>query len=190
MAVDLIESVLLGVDGSPPVRTTQFQNVGRIRNTGWEFQGRLTAGRLSLAGTYSITSSLIRQLSPTYTGDLRLGDPLIGIPKHTAGATLGYSSGGTAATLGMTYVGSWTESDYRALFGFFSGGQPYRGSGRAYWVAYPSFTKLNLTISQAVTDRLSVFLQSDHLTNKTIVERSNLFFHPGRLTTFGVRTKF
>src|SRR5205823_1057393 len=58
--------------------TYQYQNVGKIKNTGWEFRGRLNAGRLSLTGTYSITRSVVQTLSPTYSGDLQTGDQMLG----------------------------------------------------------------------------------------------------------------
>ena len=85
-AIDLIDNVVFS---SSPY-TYQFQNVGRIKNKGGEFQGRLNVGRFSLAGTYSITSSVVRRLSPTYSGDLKPGDRMLGIPKYTAGATVSY----------------------------------------------------------------------------------------------------
>lgn len=186
-AVDLIDFVL--VDVGPPVRTFQNQNVGRIRNTGWEFRAQLNAGRLSVAGTYSITTSLLQELESTYTGPLRPGDQLLNVPKHTAGATLSYSLPRTAVTLGMTHVGSWVNIDYLALYGYYYGGQPYRGSSRAYWITYPSFTKLNLSVSQMVTHRLGVFLQSNNLTNNHAFEGTNLVLNAGRSSFMGVRMK-
>ncbi len=186
-AVDLIDNVALGF---LPVYIYQAQNVGTIKNKGWEFQARLTADRLSLTGTFSITGSVVQTLSPTYTaGDLQPGDQMLGIPKHTAGATLAYSLPRTTVTFGMTYVGSWINSDYLALYGYYYGGQPYRGSRRDYWITYPSFAKLNLSLSQTVTDQLSVFLRSDNLTNNNISERSNFNINSGRVTIVGVRAK-
>ncbi len=186
-AKDLIDQV---VQGFSPVYTYQYQNVGRIKNTGWEFQGRLNGGRFSLTGTYSVFSSLVEQLSPTYSGDLRPGDPMLAIPEHSAGATLSYSLPRTTIVLGMTNVDSWTSYDYLALFGVYYGGQPYRGSFRNYWTTYPGFTKFNLSMSQAVTGHLSVFIRSDNLTNNHAYERSNLTLNPGRSTMLGVRTRF
>ncbi len=184
--IDLISSVTLD---TAPVRTFQFENVGKIKNTGWEFQGRLNLGRVSLAGTYSIANSVVQRLSPTYRGALRPGDQMLGIPQHTAGATLSYNLTRTAGTLGMTWIGAWTQYDNVALFGYYYGGQPYRGSSRAYWMTYPSFVKFNLSVSEMVTNRFSVFLRSDNLTNKAVSERSNYFFNAGRTTLIGVRVK-
>jgi len=186
-ARDLIAAVLVDASTSPP--TNQFQNVGRIKNTGWEFQGRLNAGHVSLAATYTITKSVVQQLSPGYTGDLRPGDQLLLVPKYTAGATLAYSVGRTALNLGMTHVGSWTNYDNVALYAFYFGGQPYRGSQRAYWLTYSAFTKLNLSVSQAVTNSLTVFVRSNNLTNNNVLEVSNVQVNTGRVTMIGVRTK-
>ncbi len=186
-AIDLINAVILP---NSSIFTLQYQNVGRIKNTGWEFQGRLNADRFSLAGTYSITSSHVQTLSPSYGGVLRPGDQLLAVPQHTAGATLGYARGRTSINLGMTYVGSWINTDLVAFYAFVYGGQPYRGSIRDYWITYPSFVKLNLSVSEAVTDRLSVFVRSDNFTNNNVSEQDNSFVNSGRVTMVGVRTGF
>jgi len=185
-AVDLIDQVFLG---NSPVYTFQYQNVGKIKNTGWEFQGHLNAGRFSLNATYSYTNSVVQTLSPTYGGDLLPGDHLRHIPKHTGGVTLGYRLGRTALDLGMTYVGPWTEYDYGALFGYFYGGQPFRGSLRDYWITYPSFAKFNFAVSQTVTDRFSVFLRSDNLFNNDVSEPVNLYPNLGRVTMIGLQMR-
>jgi outer membrane receptor protein involved in Fe transport len=186
-AIDLIDHVTLS--GSSQY-TYQYQNVGKIRNTGWEFQARLSAGRLSFTGAYSIMHSVVEALSPTYSGDLRLGDPMLDIPKHTAGTTLSYNLSRTAVTLGMTYVGAWTDYDIFALYGYYFGGQPFRGSLRAYWMTYPSFVKFNLSVSQTLADRYTVFLRSDNLTDNRVSEINSAYMNMGRVTMLGVRTRF
>ena len=114
---------------------------------------------------------------------------MLHVPKYTAGATLSYSFPSTAVTLGMTNVSSWTEVDWLALYGVYFARQPYRGSQRAYWMTYPSFVKFNLSVSQTVSDRFTVFLRSDNLTNENVAEIYNLNTNSGRLTMIGVRTK-
>ncbi len=186
-AEDLIDIVILGFT---PVFTYQFQNAGKVKNTGWEFQGHLNQGRLALTGTYSITKSVVEGLSPVYGGNLRPGDQILGIPKGTAGATLTYSLPRTKVTLGMTHVGSWTQTDNLALYASYYGGQTYRGTVRDYWMSYPGFTKFRLALSQTVTNHTSAFLQSDNLANSHAFERDNLNLSPGRSTLIGVRTDF
>ncbi len=185
-AIDLIDNVTVS---HSPLLTTQNQNVGRIKNSGWEFQGRLNAGQLSLTGTFSITKSVVQQLSPTYTGDLQPGDQMLHIPNHSAGATLAYNLPHTEISVGMTHIGSWIETDWVALLGYFTGAAPYRGSGRAYWITYPSFTKFNLSVSQSLTGRLSVFIHSENLTNNNVAELRNININSGRATLIGVRTR-
>ncbi len=186
-AIDLISTVIVPDTSAYKV---EWQNVGRIKNNGWELQARLNAGGFSLTGTYSITTSQVQKVSPTYSGDLQPGDQMLHIPRHTAGATLGYALAHTNVTLSMTSVGSWTETDFLALYGYYYGGQPYRGSGRAYWIAYPSFARFNLSVSHTLSDRFSVFLQSANLTNTHASERDNSSVVAGRATIFGVRSKF
>jgi len=185
-ADNLIDIVDLAVS---PKYTYQYQNVGKIKNDGWEFQGRLNSGRFSLTGTYSITTSKVQKLSPNYTGAERPGDQMLHTPRHTAGATLSYIRPRTTATLGMTSVGSWTDVDYVTLYGYYYAGQPYRGSRRAYWTKYSGFTKFNLSVSQTLTDRLAVFVRSDNLTNRSVPELNNYFFTAGRTTMIGMRVK-
>jgi outer membrane receptor protein involved in Fe transport len=185
-AIDLIDQVTLGFS---PVYTYQDQNVGKVRNTGWEFQGRLNGGQLSLSGTYSIVRSEVEKLSPTYSGDLLPGDQVLATPKHTAGATLGYRFPTTTVELGMTHIGSWVNYDYVAVFGVIYGGQPFRGSLRDYWITYPGLTKFNVALTQRVSERFSVFLRSDNVTNRAVSEQSNFFVNMGRLTMIGLRVK-
>jgi outer membrane receptor protein involved in Fe transport len=184
-AIDLIDVVQIDT-------AFQFQNVGQIRNRGWEFQGSLNAGRFSLTGTYSITRSVVQQLSPTYTGDLLPGDQMLGIPRHTGGATLSYDLPKTTVAAGVTAVGSWTEVDYLALYAsdLFYGTQPFRGSIRDYWIRYPGFTKLRVSISRSLPWHLTAFLRSDNVTNKNVYERYNINLNFGRSTVLGLQTTF
>jgi outer membrane receptor protein involved in Fe transport len=185
-AIDLIDRFVVEVS---PLHTFQFQNVGRIRNSGWELQGRFNAGQFSLTGTYSFTSSVVKQLSPTYSGDLRPGDQMRAIPRHMAGGYASYALPRTTASLGVTWIGSWVEWDWFALTtASFNG--TFTGSFRDYWKTYNGFAKLNLSISQGLTDRVTLFLRSDNLTNKNVAERSNLNVNPGRVSMIGVRARF
>src|SRR5204863_5979524 len=111
-------------------------------------EGRLPLGQVQVGATYSITHSTIQQLPPSYpSGGYAIGDPILQTPRSSAGANVTYSPlPGTTFTASMTYIGHWIEHDYIALFGFFYGGQPYRGSDRAYWIEYPAVTKVALAV--------------------------------------------
>jgi outer membrane receptor protein involved in Fe transport len=176
-AIDLIQAVLLSA-GSPP--TYQYQNVNRVKNDGWEFEGRLPLGLVRLAGTYSITHSTVQDLSPSYpAGGYQVGDPILGIPHTSAGATVTYSPRArTTLTASLTHIGHWTNTDWVALYGFYYGGQPYRGSQRAYWIEYPTVTKLALGVSQQLTAQVTTFVRADNVGNNLRYEQDNANWLP------------
>ena len=186
---DLIDYVLLDATTSPA--TFQLQNFGRIRNSGFELEGRLRTVGLDLAAHYSLTNSVVRNLAPEYGGDLRPGDRLLGVPKHTAGVTAAYAlSNRTTVNAGMSYFGSWTNIDWLALAGVFYGGQEYRGSNRDYWIRYPSVTKLNAGLEQGVGQHVSLLISVENLTNNQRFEDTNISVIPGRRTTIGARLSY
>jgi len=120
-----------------------------------------------------------------------VGDQLLGIPKYSGGVQASYDLfRRTLLNAGITHIGSWTNPDYLALYGFFFGGQEYRGSNRAYWIRYPSVTKLNAGLQQSIDEHLSLLLAVDNLTNNRRFEEINLAVTPGRRTTVGVRLNY
>jgi outer membrane receptor protein involved in Fe transport len=188
-ATDLIDFVL--VDATTVPVTYQYQNVGRIKNRGWEFDGGLNVGALQLGATLSLTRSTVQQLASSYSGDYRLDDPILSIPHVTAGATASYSTRtGTVINAAVTHVGQWIENDWLALYGFFYGGDQYRGSGRAYWTSYPGFTKLNVGVTQSLGKSITGIAQVENLTNNRAFEQNNLFVPLGRIVTVGVRARY
>jgi len=95
---------------------------------------------------------------------------------------------GTTAILGMTYIGQWTAADYLALYQYYLGLQPYRGSDRDYWIEYPSVTKFNFSFSQRLAGHLAALLQVDNLGNNLRYESDNFQSIPiGRTTSVGLR---
>ncbi len=187
-AGDLIDFVLLSPGA---ISTYQFQNVGEIKNTGLELEGSLSPVRgLTLRATYTIASSTVRRVSPSYTGDLRAGDQLLAIPKYTAGGTLAYTGSGWIASLGALHSSSWTNTDYFALYDSYFLDVPYRGSGRAYWITYPGFTKLRLAVSRHLWGGINTFLSVDNFTNSYAFESGNNVTPPGRMTTVGLDFRF
>jgi len=165
----------------------QYQNVGRIKNRGWEFQGQAQLPwRFSINGAYSRTNSTVQTLSPTYTGELRVGDQLSSIPRDVLGATLTYALPGGTISFGMTHVGPWINTDYIALFGSYFGGQPFRQS---YRTTYPSFSKYSLSISHDLGRHLSAFARADNLTNTYTYELDNTNPTMGRSVVAGLRAR-
>jgi outer membrane receptor protein involved in Fe transport len=171
-----------------PVLTQQFQNVGRVNNSGVEVEAGLAAGPFSVRGQYGYVRTRIRQLSPTYAGDLRVGDVPLLNPAHTAGASISFSpSPEWTATGGVTYVGRWRNYDYVALFRCQGGSEPCRADFRDYQTSYPALLKLNLGVTRQFTTAVAGFTAIDNLTNNNLHEANNLLPVRGRTTTVGLR---
>lgn len=167
--------------------TQQNQNVGRVKNTGLEVEGAIFLGALRLKAQYGYARSRVEQLSPTYTGDLRVGDQSQFTPKHTLGASASLILfKGTTVAAGLVYVGSWTGADQVALNRCRGGTGPCRPTTRDYVVPYPSFVKANASVTQAITSVLSGFMSVDNLTNNDAYEFNNFRPMMGRIATVGL----
>lgn len=64
----------------PSQLSLQYQNVGSIGNNGWELQVTVRQGRLAGAVSLATVDSRVRSLAAGYTGDLRPGDRVLGVP--------------------------------------------------------------------------------------------------------------
>ena len=185
---DLIDAVL---DPAAATYTIQWVNAAQIKNTGWELEGQLALGMVRLGGTFSVANSTVRALSPTYSGSYLVGDRVNSVPRYSGGGTISVTpTSRTTLTGSLTHVGSWRSTDVVALFGFYFGDQPYRGSSRAYWIQYPAFTKFNLGVSQVVSSKLSVFAHVDNVGNVRALERNNLTAPMGRVTQVGAQVRY
>lgn len=184
---DLIDQVIVQA-GSPEQR--QFQNVGKIKNRGIELQATvgLVQG-LSLSGTYNIATSEVREVSPDYTGDLAVGDQLLGVPKYSGGATLRYAAAGWTAQVGVRASSSWSHyvlTDYYNCLFLGSDCRNTTGALREYVVQYPGITKFRLGISRALNDRVTARLDVENLGNNYRTEELDTQTPMGRVTTVGL----
>jgi len=190
-AINLIDLVSVPNPPGDTVPAFQYQNVSRVRNEGWEFEGRLPLGPVQLASTYSITHSTVTELPPGYDGDYQVGDQILGIPHAFGGVTVTYSPvPKTRLTGSMTWIGHWTQTDVLAYYGFLFGGQPYRGSGRAYWMEYPTVTKFALGVSQTLRDGLEAFVRAENVGNSLRYEQNNLTIPTTRTVTAGASVRY
>ena len=188
IADNLADAVVVAVS---PAFTQQFQNVGRVKNRGIEVEGTLDVGPVSLRGQYGYVHARIERLSPTYAGDLRVGDEPLLSPSHTAGTSFTLTaSPRTTLSAGLVYVGSWTYYDNIELFRCFGGTGPCGEGFRDYQVRYPGFVKLNLGASQQITSVFTGFVSVDNLTNNDAYEGNNLGPVRGRTTTAGFRIQY
>ncbi len=184
-AENLIQFVLVQ---STPVPLNQFQNVGRVRNTGVEVEGALSLGLLQLKANYAYTRARIDALASNYTGDLQVGDQVPVTPKHTAGALLVITpTRGTTVTTGAAYVGRYRQTDFVALLRCGGGTGPCPSS---FMVEYRSFVKVNATLWQQIMPQLSGFASVDNLTNNHANELGNGAPLMGRISTVGFRFQY
>lgn len=187
-AQDLIQLVEVS---QTPTMATQFQNVGRVKNTGIELEGSASFGILQLKGQYGYARAEVRELGPNYSGTLRVGDQALATPKHTAGASLLFTPyNGTTLTFGLTYVSSFRQNDNVALYRCFGGTGPCRPNARDYLVDYPGFAKLRFSARQQLTSMLEGILAVDNLTNNTAFEFTDLSPVTGRVTSVGMQFRY
>jgi outer membrane receptor protein involved in Fe transport len=192
IAQDLIQEVALG--GAPTLPIVQYQNVGKIRNTGWEFEGALTRGPVNVHGTFSVTYSTVEDLGPSYKGDLRPGDQALLVPKTSGGLYASYRPWRGGEVYGeIRYVGRWTDYDATALDAYLLGytyvGQPTPNT-RVFWESFPAFGKGNVGFHQALTKQVSVLLDIYNVTNNPAVEQNQLYATTGRTTVLRVAVHY
>ena len=188
-ARDLIQLVQVNAGSTP--QQQQYQNVGLVKNLGLEIEGTLTVGSANFRAQYSYTRSRVDELGPNYSGDLRVSDQALLIPRHTGGASLTITPfSRTSITAGATYVGSWRYYDTFAQYSCFGGTAPCRPSNRDYIVDYPAFLKVNASVRQAITSLLSGFISVENLTNSEASELGNTAPVMGRVTMAGLRLQY
>ena len=186
---DLIAIVVVDPRSVPQV--SQYQNVGRVNNRGLELDAAVRLSRLDVHGQFTTMRSKLAALAAGYTGELKVGDGLPGVPRRSAALTATYDVfGRTALTAGVTHIGSWTNVDWLAFYADIYGGGQYRGSQRAYWKQYPSLTKLSLGAEQGIGSRVNAFVSVDNATNNDASELDNQTISPGRKTTLGLRVRY
>lgn len=189
---NLISSVLVS---APEDTVAQYQNrnVGRIRNSGWEFQGTTTLASLTLSATYSIFNSTAQRVSAGSIGDGRgqyhVGDRVLLIPRSVGGLTAGYKIGGTGLGAGLTYIGSFRNYDLIAYYQDVLGGGSTHQPARAYIMDYPSSVKWNASVTQAIGPSVDMFLRVDNLTNSYRAEVDDISAVHGRLTVLGMKVR-
>jgi outer membrane receptor protein involved in Fe transport len=186
---DLIGIVVVDPRSVPQV--SHYQNGGRVSNRGIEVDGSVRLSQIDVRGQYTTMRSRLSALAVGYTGELKVGDGLPGVPRYSAALSVGYDVfRRTSLTAGVTRIGSWTNVDWLAFYADLYGGGRYRGSQRAYWIQYPSVTKLSVGAEQEIGSRLNAFVAIDNATNNDAAELDNQTLLPGRKTTLGMRVRY
>ncbi|GEM_PF-642469 len=190
VAADLISTVPVSAQN----QNYQFQNVGRVHNTGIELEGSYSAGPVILRGQYAYTRSRVNSVGANYTGDLRVGDQAWLVPHSTAGASATVNVlRRTNVTLGLSAVSSWTYYDlfteFKCFAGSAVGSSACPTTTRGFLVRYPGFAKVRLGVDQEITSRLSAFVAVDNLTDNQNYELINTSPVLGRITMLGIRVR-
>jgi outer membrane receptor protein involved in Fe transport len=186
-AKDLI--ALLTVDATTTPLTYQYQNVGRVKNSGVEVEASVTLGMLDVRGQYGYVHSRVQDPGAA-TGELLRGDEFLATPTHTGGVSVSLAPRSrTTLVAGVTYVGESVGYDSPALYRCLAGTGPCpSGPGlRPYRTMLPSLFKVNATLSQQLPRGLTGFVSVDNVTNSTEHEFALLSAVMGRITTVGLQ---
>jgi len=90
----------------------------------------------------------------------------------------------------MTHIGHWIEHDNLALYGYYSGTVPYRGSDRAYWMEYPTVTKFAVGVSHGLTKDVTAFARAENVGNTLRAEQTNSQIPKPRSVTIGASLRY
>jgi iron complex outermembrane receptor protein len=202
-ATGLIQQVVVPGDGletpqpeGVPQFSFRYQNVGSISNRGFEAQVRVRRGGFVWNGAFSSVKTRVQSVADAYTGELREGDRMLGVPARTVSTSLTWMTGGWILSLGASRAYDWIEYDRAGLSSAYRssdhGSAPLYGDNlRGYWLEYDGQTRVRASLARAVNANLSMLLQGENLTGRQRGEPDNTTIIPGRTITAGLRlTRF
>jgi iron complex outermembrane receptor protein len=171
------------------------QNVGEITNRGWEIESSYDLGYFSVAGAFTAVDSRVQQIARNYTGDLRPGDRMLGVPAGTASLTANWSLFGWNAGVTATRAFDWVNYDRLKLVQDYANcdscfAQTISGAAlHRYWMHYDGVTRLRASIARELRGGIGLRLTADNLTNVQRGEPDNITVLPGRTVLLGVSAK-
>jgi iron complex outermembrane receptor protein len=180
----LIQHVLRDPRIAP--RVIQYQNVGRITNRGIEFGANGAVGNLDAELSLSTVASRVAALSPSYTGDLRVGDRVPEVPAWTGSGAIHLRRRGLILTAGINVLGEWMGYDWLAYYTAASSGDE-APSLRAYSKEYAPSVRPRVGLTHDAGGRFSWFVRVENLGNNQRDSRDNLQITAGRTTWLGAR---
>ncbi|MGH7695286.1 MAG: TonB-dependent receptor, partial [Gemmatimonadaceae bacterium] len=173
----------------------QLQNVGEIANSGWEMEGSFVVGRIALGGALALVDSRVERTASAYTGDLRVGDRMLEVPKRTTSLNATWLGGIWSTGLTLARASDWINYDREALNQAVLA--PDRSihdfvgaTLRSFWRQYNGVTRLNATFSRDFSRGVSFVLSGDNLLGYQEGEPDNVTVLPGRTVIAGLRLKF
>jgi outer membrane cobalamin receptor len=187
----------LAADSTPQFRRIvyELQNVGEITNNGWEMQGAFTSGPWSLGATFSQVDSRVQKLASHYTGELRPGDRMLEIPKHTMGVNASFSKNRWSTSWNVSRASNWINYDRIALASAFSNNakplDDFVGPNlRDYWKTYSGVTRIGARAGFLVGRGMTFSVDGENLLNEQRGEPDNITVLPGRTISAGLRVSF
>jgi iron complex outermembrane receptor protein len=166
----------------------QLQTVGEISNRGWEMEGNLGLGALTLTGALGLTDSRVRRVANAYSGDLRAGDRVLQVPSKTMSLSASWLGRGWTGSWTVARASDWTNYDWLALAS--AGGSPRGDELRAYWRTYDGVTRLRAAFTRDITRTLGLVFNGENLLGQQRGEPDNVTIVPGRTVRAGLRAQF
>jgi outer membrane receptor protein involved in Fe transport len=192
-AKDLIQQFTVDPTATP--QTSQFANIARIRNSGWELEGTMNFRRLTLQGQWGWTSSVAEDLGTYAGGDIIQGEQITGLPHVNAGLSATVTLlRGTTVTGAMAYTGTVKRVDYLAQVACSFGTGPCNNNSTdvIYYINdYKPLATFNLSVDQQLMRHVTGYLSVENVANETDPSRTGITYYPitGRVSIIGLRVK-
>ena len=176
-----------------------LQNIGAIRNRGFEGEAQFRAtrarsGAFVLGTTLAYVDSRVTRTASGYSGELRVGDRALEVPRWTLGGTASWRAPTWSATLGVARAADWINYDRVALANAVQASTPgmslIGASLRGYWRNYPGITRVRADVTRELSRGLSAVFSGENLLDQQLGEPDNLTKLPGRTLTAGFRARF
>jgi outer membrane receptor protein involved in Fe transport len=174
----------------------EYVNVARVRNRGWEVQGRASAGPWSLRGTWSTADS--RVLEGVEDREYEEGDIVFGPARQSGSLGVRYEAGRLAVGGHLTHVGAVRIQNNDALGRLRQNERLLRLAGRT-WTSdqrlsgsfmADAYQTVDLSAEFAATRGTRVFGQVQNAFDQYRTDAGTLRVTPGRRSLAGVRVTF
>jgi len=187
-------------DGYGHLTQIQNLNLGSIRNQGWETQGTITTGPITLKGTYSWNKSRILGVTPRYRAQFPQyppGSVFYQLPEHTWATDVTYARGRTTASVNIQGQGLLYQNpfDDALVFNNIASRLAFQRSARmsfpqAFVGRSPGYAIADLNVSQRMSAVLDGMLQIQNLTDFYQADPGVSYASIGRQTKVGLRVRW
>jgi hypothetical protein len=136
----------------------------------------------------------VAKLDSSYTGALKVGNPLFNVPNWNAGLNGTYNLPRSSVGLQAQFTGTrrdWDALEYFAYYdACYAGENDCSRSWQTFYTHdYKPYWRLHLNASHWLTPRMQVFANVNNLLDDTSLNNSNYYLPKGRTTTLGFRFK-